>query len=136
MILFEEVKLLVLEKNGCTYQAEVILQEISNVENNCILKINIPNNSIKVGSNNFFNCLCKIKEKYPNILIHCKGYKINVYPSRMTLQMSSGLMAYELKMGHSATRDDIVNIFDFDNSDLTSSNELQEGFYRKWLASL
>lgn len=136
MIIFEEVRFLKLEKNGCIYQAEVKLQEVSDVENSCILKLGIPNDNIEVKSHNFFDCLYKIKEKYPDILIYCKGYKINVYPSRMTLQMSSGLMAYEMKMGYAATRDNIVNIFDFDNIDLTSSNKLQEEFYRKWLASL
>lgn len=135
MILFEETKSLKLLKDGSFYEVEAVLKEVSDIDDNCLLTINIPNHVIEIKSDNFFSCLYKIKEKYPNILIYCKGYKVNVYPSRMAAQMSSGLVAYELEMGRQAKRTDIVRIFDFEDSNLTSSNKEQKDFYIEWLSS-
>lgn len=98
-----------------------------------MLKIDLSDEFIEVEADDFFSCLCMIKDKHPNVLIYCKGYKINVYPSRMAAQMSSGMVTYEMEMGRSAKRSDIVYTFDFEDSNLTSSNKEQNDFYREWL---
>ena len=50
--------------------------------------------------------------------------------------MTAGLMAYELKMGEQARRSDLVNIFDFDDDNLTNNPGKQNIFFKEWIASL
>ncbi len=42
--------------------------------------------------------------------------------------MTAGLMAYELKMGEQARRSDLVNIFDYDDNNLTNNPSKQNVF--------
>ncbi len=83
-----------------------------------------------------YTCLAKIRADFPHINFLCKGAKINVKPSRMSSQMSAGLVAYEMTLGKPASRDDIVNIFEFEESDLTNNPSEQIAFFKKWLASI
>lgn len=133
---FEEQKLVTLKKDEIIFETNITLIQNFDSENSCILRVTIPDNVIEIVADNFFHCLYKLKEQYPNILMYCKGYKENVYPSRMALQMSSGLMAYEMKMGYPAKRNDLVNIFDFEDTNLTVSNKKQEEFFKNWIKSL
>ncbi|OOF48005.1 hypothetical protein BKK54_11290 [Rodentibacter genomosp. 1] len=91
---------------------------------------------VVITKDNFFECLSEFKFCYPNIILFCKGYKINVYPSRMFIQMGMGLKAYEMELGEQATFDNVVSLFDYEEHDLTSSVELQKEYYFKWLNSL
>ncbi|WP_248731646.1 hypothetical protein [Pseudomonas sp. MWU13-2517] len=81
-------------------------------------------------------CLAKVRADFPNITFLCKGAKINVKPSRMASQMSSGLVAYEMTLGKQATNDDIVHLFDYEDENLTNNPQDQIDFFKKWLASL
>lgn len=83
-----------------------------------------------------FMCLAQIRQEFPEIKFLCKGAKLNVHPSRMSSQMSSGLVAYELKLGFSSEENDIVRIFDYDDENITNSIEKQRAFYKKWIDSL
>ncbi|WP_084615059.1 hypothetical protein [Pseudomonas batumici] len=80
----------------------------------------------------FYECLGKVRKEHPNIKFLCKGSKINVRPSSMSSQMSLGIKAYELTLGKSASPKDLVDIFDYEENDLTNSREEQEAFYIKW----
>ena len=44
--------------------------------------------------------------------------------------MTAGLKAYELKMGEQARRSDLVNIFDYDDNNLTNNPSKQNVFWR------
>jgi hypothetical protein len=92
--------------------------------------------SIKSSGNNLFECFSQIRTSLPRIVFLCKGAKRNVYPSRMSSQMAGGLLAYELKLGEQALKKDIVNIFDYEESDIVESPEEQAIFFKKWLNSL
>jgi hypothetical protein len=92
--------------------------------------------SISRSGNNIFECFSQIRALLPNIVFLCKGAKRNVYPSRVSSQMASGLLAYEFKMGEQALKDHIVNIFDHDEVDIVESPEDQAEFFKKWLGSL
>ncbi|AVE04319.1 hypothetical protein [Pseudomonas palleroniana] len=81
-------------------------------------------------------CLAKIRADFPNITFLCKGAKINVKPSRMASQMSSGLVAYEMTLGEQATNENIVHLFDYEDENLTNNPQDQIDFFKKWLASL
>lgn len=83
-----------------------------------------------------YRCLAKIREDHPDIVFLCKGAKLNVTPSRMCSQMSGGAIAYELKWGKPATFDDIVQIFAYEEEDLSKSLKEQQDYYKKWLTSL
>ena len=87
-------------------------------------------------SDDLYLCLAKIRLELPHIKFLCKGAKLNVTPSRMCSQMSSGLVAYELTMGKSATFDDIVHIFDYEKNNIASTPEEQREFFKKWIHSL
>ncbi|NWD71223.1 hypothetical protein HX870_26855 [Pseudomonas gingeri] len=80
----------------------------------------------------FYECLGKIREEHPEIKFLCKGSKINVRPSSMSSQMSLGIKAYELTLGKASSPRDIVDIFDYEENNLTNSREEQEAFYIQW----
>ncbi|NWA28485.1 hypothetical protein HX866_26685 [Pseudomonas gingeri] len=80
----------------------------------------------------FYECLGKIRGEHPDIQFLCKGSKINVRPSSMSSQMSLGIKAYELTLGKASSPKDLVDIFDYEENDLTNSREEQEAFYIKW----
>lgn len=77
-----------------------------------------------------------LRADHPEIKFLCKGAKLNVHPSRMSSQMSNGLVAYELKLGIPSEEEDIVRIFDYDDESITSNIEEQRAFYKKWIDSL
>lgn len=54
----------------------------------------------------------------------------------MSSQMSVGVIAYELTTGQPATKKDIVNIFDYEENNLTNSPHDQVKFFNDWLKSL
>lgn len=50
--------------------------------------------------------------------------------------MSGGSVAYELTMGKSATFDDIVHIFDYEEENIAKNLQEHRGFYKNWLQSI
>ncbi|MFJ4249320.1 hypothetical protein C2E19_10440 [Pseudomonas sp. DTU12.3] len=87
-------------------------------------------------ANDLYLCLAKIRHEHPEILFLCKGAKLNVTPSRMCSQMSGGAIAYDLKPGIPATRDDIVQIFDYEEENLSKDLKDQQNYYNQWIKSL
>ncbi|BCX66922.1 MULTISPECIES: hypothetical protein [Pseudomonas] len=83
-----------------------------------------------------FVCFGMLRAEHPKIKFLCKGAKLNVHPSRMSSQMSKGLVAYELKLGKSSEEEDVVRIFDYEDENITSNIEEQISFYKKWITSL
>lgn len=83
----------------------------------------------------FYKCLGKVRADHPNVIFLCKGAKINVHPSTMSSQMSLGVKAYELTLGKQALLSDIVNIFDYEEKNLTNDPNLQEEFFLQWFWS-
>ncbi|WP_095051916.1 hypothetical protein [Pseudomonas sp. Irchel s3b2] len=81
-------------------------------------------------------CFGMLRADYPEIKFLCKGAKLNVHPSRMSSQMSNGLVAYELKLGKPSEEEDIVRIFDYEDENITSNIEEQKTFYKNWIESL
>ena len=83
-----------------------------------------------------YECLGKIIKNFPEIKFFCKGAKLNVRPSSMLSQMTAGTMAYEHKLGVQASRNDIVNIFDYEDKDIINDPTQQKDFFFLWLESL
>jgi hypothetical protein len=83
-----------------------------------------------------FVCLGMVRTDFPETQFLCKGAKLNVHPSRMSSQMSGGVVAYEVTMGKPAEQEDIVNIFGYEDTNLTNDIEEQREFHKRWLESL
>ncbi|WP_419793594.1 hypothetical protein MYA83_17160 [Pseudomonas palleroniana] len=104
---------------------------------NLTMTFSEANNFKKVyEGRDIYVCLAKVRADFPNITFLCKGAKINVKPSRMASQMSSGLVAYEMTLGEQATNENIVHLFDYEDENLTNNPQDQIDFFKKWLASL
>jgi hypothetical protein len=87
-------------------------------------------------ASDLFICFGMLRAELPEITFFCKGAKLNVHPSRMTSQMSSGLVAYELELGTPSEDENIVRIFDYEDKNLTCNIKEQQTFYKKWIESL
>jgi hypothetical protein len=120
-----------LEEDGLLRSVEIAYD----MENPSI-QINLENSEHVFFGDNLFSCFIKLRQNFPEIKFFCKGAKKNVYPSRASSQMSSGLMAYELQQGKQALRANIVNIFDYEDQDLTNDPVVQLDFFKSWMASL
>ena len=83
----------------------------------------------------FYKCFGRVREDHPDILFLCKGSKINVHPSSMSSQMTLGVKAYELVLGKHAELADLVNIFDYEEHNLTNNPAQQEDFFMQWIKS-
>lgn len=114
-------------------------QEISfklRTNNLCILTLRFPDGEeYEVISDDFFSCLVDVRNKYPDIVFLCKGAKLNVYPSRMSRQMGQGLIAYEYTMGKQTRKEDMVQIFDFEDKEINYTPEEQKQNFYLWLNS-
>ncbi len=109
----------------------------------CSIEIIIEEDLKKIfTASDFFTALSKLRKwlhdwkgYYPLI----NGSLINVYPSRMSRQMSKGVKAYFLTTGKQAEKKDLVDIFhkvqEMDTNKLATVEE-QEDYYANWLKSL
>lgn len=87
-------------------------------------------------ADDLYICFGLLRADFPEMKFLCKGAKLNVHPSRMSSQMSSGVVAYELHLGKPSESEDTVNIFDYEENDITSDIQQQKDFYLKWIDSL
>ena len=81
-------------------------------------------------------CQIRLQLEQEGLIPFCYGASLNVYPSRMSREMSGGLAAYRLTSGVQATRENLVSIFDQGPDVIPSSVANQKAFYTEWLASL
>lgn len=87
------------------------------------------------AGSDFYQCLGEIRKEHQDLTFLCKGAKINVHPSSMSAQMTQGVKAYELTMGKNATRGDVVNIFDYEENNLTNNPDEQKKFFKRWIST-
>ena len=86
----------------------------------------------------FFEALTGIREllekdnRYPI----CFGTCENVYPSGMSLSMGTGRLAYRCTLGSPARNEDIVDIFNADETCIPVTIETQKLFNRAWVESI
>jgi len=86
----------------------------------------------------FFEALkqLRLELEKTDALLHCFGASENVYPSGMQGSMGPAVLAYKMRIGSPALRQDIVNIFEADETVVPSTVEQQERFHRRWIDSL
>jgi hypothetical protein len=86
----------------------------------------------------FFEALKRLRLQLENdgALLDCFGTSENVYPSGMQRSMGPAILAYRTKIGSPASREDIVNIFETDETVIPATISQQEFFHQKWMESL
>lgn len=86
----------------------------------------------------FFEALKQLRlalEK-ADALLKCFGASENVYPSGMQRSMGPAVLAYRMRLGSPTSREDIVNIFEADETVIPATVGQQEAFHQKWIESL
>lgn len=107
-----------------------------NLSRPCFLMFSYSDLTFSCTGDDYFDCFCEMRKKLKDIIFYCKGAKISVFPSRMMRDMGMGLKAYDHKIGRSATKDDEVNIFDYEDLNIVVDPDKQFSYWRKWLSSL
>jgi hypothetical protein len=93
----------------------------------------------EVRGEDFFECLIEMRNLFESrgLLVACNGSRYDVYPSRMSRQMSNGLKAYVLTLGRQASKGDVVEIFDeTEEVEKLGSVKRQREYYDEWVRSL
>ncbi|MCP2231916.1 MULTISPECIES: hypothetical protein [Erwinia] len=105
-----------------------------NLRRPCYLHFSRSNGfTFSAGGEDFFECLCELRRALKDVTFLCKGAKLSVYPSRMMRDMAMGLKAYDHKIGKPATKMDEVDIFDYEDFNITNNPSDQDVFWKEWL---
>lgn len=126
----ERVEIVII-RNGERQSAELLCD----TKNVTITFVMLDGYTKSYSGSDFYNCFGHVRQEHQDISFLCKGAMINVHPSSMSSQMTQGVKAYELTLGKCATRDDIVNIFDYEEKNLTNDPEVQKEFFMRWIES-
>lgn len=128
-----EEKQLKLYSNGNMIDATLVFEES---EHPFVQLLSAAFSSEKFESNKLYFCMRKLHEVLDskNLKLLCNSFRYDVYPSRMSISMGHGILAYKLVMGQPGT--ELVNIFDeTDRLDLLGTLEEQEKYYDSWIES-
>jgi hypothetical protein len=92
-------------------------------------------NLLNVVDQDFWGCLLKVRQdlERKNLFILCQGSAINVRPSGMARDMSSGLKAYAFELGKKVTMKNLVEVFEPINIEMVATIAEQEQFFMKWI---
>jgi hypothetical protein len=90
------------------------------------------------SDNDLFECLIQLRKKLSQLscIPLCNGARYDVYPSRMSREMGGGIMGYIHQIAKHPTDKDLVNIFEYAESNMVVSVDEQKEFYHLWLNSL
>jgi hypothetical protein len=80
--------------------------------------------------------LLRLELEKAGALLHCFGASENVYPSGMQRSMGPAVLAYKMRIGSPTSRQDVVSIFETDETVFPSTVEQQERFHQRWIDSL
>lgn len=115
-----------------------LYEEFPDDEELILIELSIREESIRFKGENFFQAFQSLRQylEDKHIQLMCNGAALNIYPSRMQLEMGNGRNAYKLKLGKPAATEDIVDIFEFGDDLKFVGIEEQENYYIRWLKSL
>jgi len=90
-----------------------------------------------VEGDDLWHALARLREEHlepRSLLLGCAGVRRDVYPSRMSRQMSGGRRAYRCRLGHPADASDLVDVLsvESDPSSLATCGE-QLRFHNEWI---
>jgi hypothetical protein len=126
--------------DGSRVPAKVTADEIYSHDKE-IYRISLEQGSevrVAESEEDFFEALKRLRLELEKTgaLLHCFGASENVYPSGMQKSMGPAILAYKMRIGSPALRQDIVNIFEADETVVPSTVEQQERFRQRWIDSL
>jgi hypothetical protein len=103
----------------------------------CHLTFVFRDRCIEASASDFFEafCLIRLQLESDSLVPFCYGASLNVFPSGMSRQMSSGMAAYRLVMGKHSSRENLVRIFDQGHDVIPASVANQLAFFKEWIAS-
>lgn len=121
---------------GADDEALVLIEE--ELPEACRLTCEYREKSIFAEAKDYFEAFCRIREKLEEegIIPFCYGASLDVYPSRMSRQMSKGKAAYKIEIGKQARRENIVQIFEEGPDVIPSKVHVQREYFEEWLNSL
>lgn len=104
----------------------------------CRLTCEYREKSISAEAEDYFEAFCRIRKKLEEegIIPFCYGASLDVYPSRMSREMSQGKTAYKTEIGKPARRENIVQIFEAGPDVISSKVHAQREYFESWLNSL
>jgi hypothetical protein len=84
------------------------------------------------SEHDFFEALKRLRLQLEKdgALLHCFGASENVYPSGMQRSMGPAILTYKMKIGSATSREDIVNIFETDETAVPTTVSQQEFFHQ------
>jgi len=126
-------KVEVLKDNGTVEQLNIKL-----LNTPLSVELSVDGQVFRGEADDYFFALVDLRLKLEkhNIKLLCKGSALDVYPSRMTLQMSDGRQAYKLTLGKQAFDWDLIDIFSPLENDKASTVQEQKEYYERWRDSL
>lgn len=135
----EEKNIKLINNEGNLINGQLMLFEESPVNEDLVLiELIIEGTKMSQQGESFFLSLQLLREQLEaqQIQILCNGAAENVYPSPMQMSMGTGELAYKLTLGKPASIDDIIHIFEYDETLKCVSVAEQLQFYHKWFESL
>jgi hypothetical protein len=104
----------------------------------CRLTCEYRGNTLSSEAADFFEALCNIRVELEKegLIPFCYGASLNVYPSAMAREMSSGKTAYRIEIGKQATRQNLVRVFEQGPDIIPAPVLRQKEFFNEWLSSL
>lgn len=107
-------------------------------DRDCHIMFRYQDRLIEVSATDYFDAFCQIRLQLESerLMPVCYGASLNVFPSRMSRSMGSGLKAYRLTTGRQALTKDLVNIFDSGPDVVPASVANQKEHFNAWIHSL
>ena len=127
--------MMISDKDSLFFNAQLLAVQIEDV-----VKLDLFSKEIcflNIEGYDFFDCLLKLRNllEQKGLFILCQGAATNVYPSRMSRDMSNGLKAYKLDLGKKASIDQLVEIFDPASIEIVGTIAEQNVFFQRWANS-
>ena len=103
----------------------------------CHLALTYRDRTVFALASDYFEAFCQVRQmlEQENILPHCYGASLSVYPSGMGRDMGAGLQAYRLKMGCKAQGDGLIGIFETGDDVIPATVEDQKNWFKAWRES-
>jgi hypothetical protein len=103
----------------------------------CKLRCEYRDKKLFAEATDFFEALCSIRIELEKdqLIPYCYGSSLNVYPSRMSREMSAGKSAYKLQIGRQSSKQDLVGIFNQGPDIIPASVSQQKEYFDGWIAS-
>lgn len=137
----EEVKsIMVLDRREAKkYIASVkLFDEIPQADHMVKIELSFNDFEYSCCDCNYFQALLKLRKKLEDnsFQILCNGAAKEVYPSPMQMSMGCCRMGYIQRLNAQAKKEDIVDLFEYDNSLTPASVDEQNDYHRLWLSSI